>query len=166
MACIACSIRDLEKHQVHLNRLGESVSVLQQLHLTGTCLVMFYERLHEFGVDRYQQTECGCIGQGSNRMSSWMNDIVILRVGQDAMEHFAMFGELLLKEIRRRRGLEGDKILGDISRTYEDVEGRFRATVQDLQHGEELISYETLTRGYRLDFMGMSNASLRQLGWP
>lgn len=59
MAYITCSIRDLEKRRLHLNRLDESVSVLQQLHLTATCLLVFYERLHAFGVDRYQQNECG-----------------------------------------------------------------------------------------------------------
>lgn len=152
---------------MHLKGLDESLSVLQQLYLTATCLSMFYRRLRDFGVDRYQQNECGCIGQGSNRMSSWLDDIVIIRVGQDAMEHFALFGEQLLKEIIRRRGPEEDKNnLEDISRTYEDVEGRFRATLQHLQPGEKLISYETLTRGYRLDFMGMSDEGLGQLGWP
>ena len=165
MACVSCAIRDLEKHRVHLNGLDESVPVLLQLHLTSTCLLMFNERLRDFGVDRYQQNECGCLDQGSNRMSSWKDDIVIIRVGQDAMEHFAKFGEKLLKEISRRRRLEEDKSLEEISRTYEDVEGRFQAALHHLEHGEDIISFEILTRGYRLDFMGMSQAGLGQLGF-
>lgn len=163
MACVSCAIRDLEKHRNHLDSLDESVSVLQQLHLTATCLLMFYERLHDFGVDRYQQNECGCLRQGSNRTSSWQDDIVIIRIGQDAMEHFARFGEQLLKEITRRRGLREDKSLEEISRTYEDVEGRFQAVLHHLQYGENIISFEIITRGYRLDFMGMSQAGLGQL---
>jgi hypothetical protein len=166
MACITSAIRDLKKHETHLKGLNESVSVLQQLYLTTTCLSMFLGRLRGFGVDRYTQDECGCIDHGSNRRSSWLDDIVVIRAGQDALEHYAMFGEKLLEEIIRRRGLEEDKSLEDISKTYEDVEGRFRTTLQSLQHGETLILYETLTRGYRLDFVGMFNEGLEQLGWP
>ena len=166
MACITSAIRDLEKHETHLNGLNESGSVLQRLYLTTTCLSMLLGRLRDFGVDRYSQNECRCIDHGSNRRSSWLDDIVIIRVGQDALEHYAIFGEKLLEEITRRRGMEEDKSLEDISKTYEDVEGRFRTTLQRLQHGERLMLYETLTRGYRLDFMGMSNEGLEQLGWP
>lgn len=79
------------------------------------------------------------------------------------MTHFSRFGESLLEEIARRRTLDEDKSLKIISRTFEDVEGRFRAALDGLQHGENLMSFEIVTRGYRLDFMGMSQAGLRQL---
>jgi hypothetical protein len=166
MACITCAIRDLEKHQTHLKGLNESMSILQQLYITSTCLSMFLERLRDFGVDRYSLNECGCTGHENNRMSSWPDDIVITRVGHDALEHYAMFGETLLQQITLRRGLEGDKSLEDITKTYEDTERRYRATLRRLQRNEKLISYETMTRGYRIDFMGMSNEALKQLGWP
>lgn len=124
---------------------------------------MFYEQLRDFGVDRYQSNECGCLDQGSNRISSWKDDIVISRVGKDAMAHFARFGENLLNKIARRRSLDEDRSLEEISRTFEDVEGRFRAALDSLEHGEDIISFEIVTRGYRLDFMGMFQAGLRQL---
>ena len=125
----------------------------------------FSRAVYDFEIDRYQQNEGGRSGEGRNRMSSWLNDIVIVRVGQDAMEHFAGFDEHLLKEISRQRVLQETKV-GDISRTYEDVEGRFRVTLQHLQHGEKLISYKILTRGFRLDFIGMSNVCFARLRRP
>lgn len=96
-------------------------------------------------------------------MSSWIDDIVIIRVGEDAIGHFAMFGEKLLQEIARRRSLEEDKSLEEISRAYEDVEGRFQAALHHLKHGEDIISFETVTRGYRLNFAGTSQAGLEKI---
>lgn len=165
MACISCAIRDLEKHRAHLNELDESVFVLQQLQLTSQCLVIFYEQLRDFGIDIYQQNECGCTGQGSNRMSSSLDDIAIIRAGQDAMEHFARLGEHLLEEITHRRGMTQDKSLKEISRTFEDLDRRFRVTLDDLQRDENIVSFEIVSRGWRLDFMGMHPAGLRQLGF-
>lgn len=98
-------------------------------------------------------------------MSSWKDDIIISRVGQDAMEHFARFGEMLLKEIARRRTIEGDKSLADIMSTFKDVENSFQSTLHALRRGEDIISMEMVTRGYRLEFMGMSQAALSQLGF-
>jgi hypothetical protein len=126
---------------------------------------MFYDRLRGFGVDRYSQHGCECLSQGSTRTSSWNDDIVLIRIGDDALGHFASFGENLLQEIIRRRLHGKDKIVEDISKAYDDVEGRFRAALRNLDHDEHLISFEILTRGYRLDFMGMSQAGLGQLGF-
>lgn len=165
MACIFCAIRGLEEHRAHLNSLDESLNIIQQLHYTSMCLSMFYGRLRGFGVDRYSQHGCDCLGQGSTRTSSWKEDIILIRIGDDALGHFSSCGENLLQEVIRRRCQGEYKIVEDISKAYEDVEGRFRTALRHLDHGELLISFEILTRGYRLDFMGMSPASLGQLGF-
>jgi len=165
LECVSSAIRDLQKHQAHLNNLDDSVIISSQRLVTSTCLSLFYKRLLGFGVDRHTQQDCGCLAQGSNRMSSWKDDIIISRVGQDAMEHFARFGEMLLKEIARRRTIEGDKSLADIMSTFKDVENSFQSTLHELRRGEDIISMEMVTRGYRLEFMGMSQAALSQLGF-
>lgn len=165
MACVSSAIRDLEKHQAHLNTLDDSVIILSQGLATSACLSLFYKRLLGFGVDRHLRQDCGCVAQGSNRISSWKDDITISRVGRDAMEHFASFGEMLLKEITRRRTIEGDKSLADIMSTFNDMEKSFQSTLHELHRDEYIMSKETVTRGYRLEFMGMSQAGLLKLGF-
>lgn len=151
MACIACAIRDLEKHQTHLAHLDESIPFLWQRMATAKCLEMFYDRLCDFGVDSFNLNVCGCIGQGSNRTSSWLDDIVIVRAGEPAMDHLAQLGESLLGEVSGRRGFEEE-----ISKRYKDLIEGFQTTLEDLQRDEILISREILTRGYRLEFEALA----------
>jgi hypothetical protein len=122
-----------------------------QRHTTETCLSLYYDRLRNFGVDSFRQGNCGCINNGSNRTSSWPNDIVLIRVGEIAVEHFTRYGESLLEEIQRRR-IEGGENLRNISRIYAELEERFRTTVGHLRHDEKLLSREIVTRGYLLEF--------------
>ncbi|OJJ83809.1 uncharacterized protein ASPGLDRAFT_47491 [Aspergillus glaucus CBS 516.65] len=151
MTCISHAVHDLRKHKTHLEGLDQSVFL--QRTVTETYLSIYDNRLRDIGVDPLPPTSptCDCIGHGSNRTSSSANDIIIIRLGEAAMNRFPEYGELLLQEISQRR-VRGDKNLGDISKRYEVVQERFQRALGYLQHGEKLELYETLTRGYRLDF--------------
>lgn len=140
---------------MHLTRLDESLPVLMQRHTTDTCLLLYHDRLRNFGVDSFRQGNCGCINNGSNRTSFWPNDIVLIRVGEIAVEHFTRYGESLLEEIQRRH-IEGENSR-NISRIYMELEGRFRTTLGHLRHDERLQSREIITRGYRLEFEKVGN---------
>lgn len=155
MDCISRALHDLREHKTHLEGLegleGLDQSVFLQKTVTGTCLLLYNNRLRDFEVDSLPSTSptCDCISHGSNRTSSSANDIIIIRLGKSAMNRFAEYGELLLQEISQGHG---DKNLEDISKRYKVVQERFLRALGDLRHGEKLVLYETLTRGYRLDF--------------
>lgn len=102
MACIACAISGLERHEKHLALLDESQSILSQRIATMTCLSMYSDRLRDFGVNKYVQSERGNVSHESNYRSFWQDDIVIMRTGEDAAEHFAQFVELMVREFDRR----------------------------------------------------------------
>ena len=125
---------------------------------------MFFDCLCAVGVDTYGEKLCECIRHGSNRNSSRLDDIVGIRFGNDALEHFASLGEPLLEEISRRQGLEDDQILQDLSDRYADLERRFWTALERLGQDEILVSREIITRGYRLEFSVMTITALRHWG--
>lgn len=126
--------------------------------------MMFFDCLCAVGVDTYNENLCDCVRLGSNRTSSRFDDIVGIRIGKDALEHFTSLGEPLLEEISRRRGTRDDPILQDLSDRYEDLERRFWAAMKHLGHDKVLVSREIITRGYRLEFSVMSSAALKHWG--
>jgi hypothetical protein len=48
---------------------------------------------------------------------------------------------------------------------YEDTKERLRIDLSCFRHDEDLVSFEILTRGYRLDFGGMSGDAMERLGY-
>ena len=50
-----------------------------------------------------------------------------------------------------------------IKERFNETEGRFQDALHRLKPGENLVSYETLTRGYRLDFEVLTDAELESL---
>ena len=166
MSCVARAVRDLYKHKAHLETLGQSESVLLQRYITVYCLMMFFDCLCAVDVDTYGEKLCDCVLHGSNRTSSRLDDIVGIRIGKDALEHFASLGEPLLEEISRRQGLRDahDPILQDLSDRYEDLERRFWTAMKHLGHDEVLTSREIITRGYRLEFSVITSTALNHWG--
>lgn len=154
MTSIAHAIHDLEEHLTHLKCLPESALVLRQLLVTTNYLFWYKDRLRDLGVDSYEQVDCGCIGRGSNRTSSWPDDIVIIRVGQNAINHFLSFGEHLSIDISQKDLACETHVDSSLNR-YKELEANFRDALSHLSHDEALVSRETVTRGYRLDFEGI-----------
>ena len=164
LSCVARAVRDLYKQKAHLETLGDSESVLLQRYITVYCLMMFFDCLCAVDVDTYGESLCDCLRHGSNRISSRLDDIVGIRIGKDALEHFAKLGEPLLEEISWRQGLKDDPILQDLSDRYEDLERRFLAAMKHLGHDKVLVSREIITRGYRLEFSVMTSTALKHWG--
>ncbi|PGG95397.1 hypothetical protein AJ80_09967 [Polytolypa hystricis UAMH7299] len=162
MSCIAHAVHDLETHQTHLEHLDQTVLVLTQFHYTTACLSMFYELLLGLGINSFNEIFCECVSRGSNR-TTLMDDVVVIRVGRDAINHCTELGEFLLNEINRKRGLVEDKFLKDIQKRFELVVEEFQTVSNSLNHGENLVSYEILTRGYRLQFAQMTDEELGSL---
>ncbi|KAJ5150805.1 uncharacterized protein N7482_010057 [Penicillium canariense] len=94
--------------------------------------------MYEVGVYTSGGTYCECVSYGSNRKLSRHDDVFVLRVGKDALEHFAILGESLLEEIRRRAVLADDEILEDILKRYVDLERCFRMALNDLARDQAL----------------------------
>ncbi|BCR83585.1 uncharacterized protein ACHE_10987A [Aspergillus chevalieri] len=150
MDCLSRAVDDLGKHETHLKGLKSlDLSVLLQITATQTCLLLYKNRLRDFEIGSLPSTSpfCDCISRGSNRTSSSPNDIIIIRLGESAKNRLAEYGELLLQEIS-----QGHARKEDISARYKVVQERFERALKDLRRDEELELYETLTRGYRLDF--------------
>lgn len=165
MSCVACAIRDLDDHLTHLESLNTDELVSLQLHLTKDCLLMYCKLLRDLGIDSYPQKYCECIMWGSNRTRPWLDDIVIIRFGQDAMQHCSKTGAQLLENIARKRMLADYKGLPDYMKRYEDTEECLRIALSRLRYDEDLVSFETLTRGYRLEFDGMTGDAIERLGY-
>jgi hypothetical protein len=165
MSCVACAIRDLDDHLTHLECIDTDELVLLQLHLTKDCLLMYCEQLRDLGIDSYPRKYCECIMWGSNQTRPWLDDIVIVRFGQDAIQHCSRTGAQLLENIVRKRILRDNKELADSMKRYEDTEERLRIALSRLRHDENLVSFETLTRGYRLEFGGMTGDAMERLGY-
>jgi hypothetical protein len=165
MSCVACAIRDLDDHLTHLECIDTDELVLLQLHLTKDCLLMYCEQLRDLGIDSYPRKYCECIMWGSNQTRPWLDDIVIVRFGQDAIQHCSRTGAQLLENIVRKLILRDNKELADSMKRYEDTEERLRIALSRLRHDENLVSSETLTRGYRLEFGGMTGDAMERLGY-
>lgn len=154
------SLRD---YLTHLRSLDETRLVLEQQLCTVTCLETYFAILKELRVSSLQQTSCKCTSRGSNRTGHYPDDISVTRAGQAALNHFSKFGEQLLKEIDQKQGSMKEEDLDFIKERFNETEGRFQDALHRLKPGENLVSYETLTRGYRLDFEVLTDAALESL---
>lgn len=132
LSCVARAVRDLYKHKAHLETLGQSESALLQRYITVYCLMMFFDWLCAIGVLKYGGNICNCIRHGSNRTSSRLDDIVGIKIGKDALGHFASLGEPLLEAVSPRQGLRVDPILQDLSDRYGDLERYFWTAMNTL----------------------------------
>lgn len=167
LACAASAIRDLEDHRIHIECLHESELGLKHYDLVNACLSMYSEQLGDLGHDFHPQDYCECVLTGSNHKTPRHDDIVIVRVGQEAMGHFSELGAQLLEDMARaRKRGPGNRGVNVILKKYEDLEERFRGSLCSLRRDKTLVTYETLTRGYQLDFVGMTDEGLARLGWP
>lgn len=162
MTCVACAIHDLDNHQAHLKHLNETTLILTQSALTTTCRMEFYQVLVDLDISSLDPIFCKCTARGNNRTVAFEDDVIIIRAGEDALEHCAKFGEQLKEEANRKRGQAEEKDLKGI-RIYNDAMESFNQALSRLEPGQELISYETLTRGYKLNFDGITKEELRSL---
>lgn len=157
MKCVRRAIHDLAAYKAQMETLGDSEVFLLRRYMATHCQIMFYECLLAMGVHTLVNGLCDCIHYGSNRVSSNPDDIVTVRHGSDAMDHFAVLGEQLLEEIYLRQNFLRDNsgdhtTLSFLSDRYRDLQDRFHAVLKRLGPGEVLISRETITRGYKLEF--------------
>lgn len=61
--------------------------------------------------------------------------------------------------------LGDSKGFADFMKRYEDTEECLRIALSRLRYDEDLVSFETLTRGYRLEFDGMTGDAIERLGY-
>lgn len=89
MSYVVYVIRDLNEHLTYLKCLNIDELVLLQLHLIKDYLSMYYKLLRDLSISSYPQKYCECIMWGSNRTRPWLDDIVIVRFRQDAMQYYS-----------------------------------------------------------------------------
>lgn len=162
MACVNRAIQDLHEHGAHLKTLDQTTLIVTQSLFTMTCLDVYFSVLVDLGVTSFQQSSCECTNPRNDGEFS-PDDIVITRVGEVAQSHFFMFSEGLLKEINHK---EGTAESGEVQRAkdiHDDVVKRFWDVVESLTPDKTLVSYQKLTRGYRLDFDGLTEEELKRL---
>lgn len=162
MACVDRAMHDLDEHRAYLESLDQTLLVMQQSLYTTTCLNVYSSVLRDLGITSFQQTSCECTSQ-ENSDKSYPDDIVITRVGQVARDHFFMFTDGLLKEINRKEGTVEKQEVQRANDIHDDVVKRFWDVVEDLTPGETLVSHQRLTRGYRLEFDGLTEDALKDL---
>ncbi|KAL4935498.1 hypothetical protein BDV06DRAFT_206858 [Aspergillus oleicola] len=156
MACVARSMHSLGDYNAHLRSLEATMPVITQGCYAATCLEVFQNNFRHLGITSPSQSFCECISLGSNRSIQYPDDICIIRSGDAALNHFSEIGERLLKEVSRKDGSAEQGGLEEIKARFKEVENRFQKALQCLGPGETLVSYETLTRGYHLDFTGLT----------
>ena len=137
--------------------------VMTQGLYAATCLEVFQNNFRHLGITSTPQSFCECISRGSNRSIRYPDDICIIRSGDAALNHFSEIGERLLEEVGRKDGSAEQGDLEGTKARFKEVENRFQEALRCLGPGESLVSYETLTRGYHLDFTGLTEGSLAKL---
>lgn len=160
MTCIAHAIDDLRNHRTHFDSLNEITLIVMQCCLTDICISKF-DKLLEYLNISCRQEFCQCVSRNSNRTTSCKKDIVVTRVEDVAINHFAAICDRVLKI--RNEDLLRDGNWKKVFERYIHALKRFHTALRRLESREKLMSHEILTRDYRFEFDTMTDEELGSL---
>jgi hypothetical protein len=91
--------------------------------------------LVELGVYSILKDFCDYIINGQYCLNNDGTDIIVVRPGRSAVNHFTYLGEQFVKEVDNREE-------SDIKARYQDLEQKFSTTLKNMHYNDGLVSYE------------------------
>jgi hypothetical protein len=166
LKCTARTIRNLEEHRNHLESLEETLPILSNLAITIQCQIQYYQLLEGLEIHSIKsEKNCDCIIEEENRSNYISTDIVVIRIGQMAIDHVTHLGERYINEMARTNGVMEED---NLKTRYQELEKNLIATFNNLKHNDQFISEEFLTGKYQLKFSTLPNESqelAKPCGW-